>query len=1081
MLKRLISIRSWLFFLALFVLTAMPIFAALTGDIQGTVFDPKGLVISGAKVTIRNLGTGATREVNTDALGQFTAQQLDLGTYEVRVETQGFRTYSGKAEVRSGEVIRLTITLELGPAAQVLTVEASAGPVLDVADAQLSISIDAKTVKELPNLNRDPVVYATLSPGVVPVTKDNPFLGSGSFNSNGQRGRANNITVDNITATDIATTGSSGVGTFSLDAVQEFKLITNSFAAEFGRNAGAQVQIITKGGTNEYHGTAYWFHQNAALNARDFFDTTGRATPFIQNQWGFVAGGPIIKEHLFAFGHYEGIKTRGAGSTATANVLTPTQAAGITDPTAAALFQAVGAPTSATGRLSSSASNAGDQYSWSLRIDETWRAGKDSISARYGANPVTLASPSLTFIQTNLPNFGATVIDTDRAFYISETHVFGPAVVNQFRFAFGRGTPIFPPNTTLQPPFAPFFVISGFDALGVSRLLPQGRVQNISQASDAVSWAVGRHALKVGADVFRYQANDFFDADFRGRINFSDVPSFQGGTPSRWRQRFGTSVRGNRATDVFFYGQDDIRVTPTFTANLGLRVESSGGVSEVNGRLSNLNRNGFGPLGGGGVGALGTVDLGRSAFKRNTNWGPRVGLAWNPKRFGNRLVVRSGYAWTYDYIFLNPITNLRFSAPFIPSIDFLGPFTGANSFANFVAGTAQAQQSARAAVGVFLATQQNFGTLSPVQQDLKNPKVTHWNFGVEYEFLRDFVLKATYVGTKGEFLQVSLPINLVNPSAIPAPATSEADELNRAAQFQAAFNAESGSAPVGSPLNNRIDPRFNAVTQVRSQGGSLYHAFELQVLKRLRQGYSFQASYTYGHNLDDVSDVLGVLVNDSAAIQDPRNLSLNRANSQFDIRQRFVLNHLWELPFAKNFTGIPGKVLDGWAFSGIFQIQSGFPASILAVRRRTVTDILLVGDSNVRANGSLVGFQPVPDGSPAAALIPGPCSRGVNTSLNSTCTNTSGFPITQPLLGNAGSLARNSLRLAKLVNFDWAILKNTRIREGHTLQFRWEAFNVFNHTNFSGFVNDLTSGSFGTYQSTATDSRRMQGALKYIF
>src|SRR5256885_941604 len=200
----------------------------------------------------------------------------------------------------------------------------------------------------MPNLGRDPLAYATLTAGVVPVTKDNPFLGTGSYNSNGQRGRGNNITVDNITSTDISTTGSSETGTFSLDAVQEVKLITNNFSAEFGRNSGSQYQIITKGGTNDYHGTVYWFHQNTAFNARDFFDPftpehpAGQVTPFIQNQWGFVAGGPVVRNHLFAFGHYEGIHKRGAGSGSVATVLTPAQQAAIADPTSQALFAGVG-------------------------------------------------------------------------------------------------------------------------------------------------------------------------------------------------------------------------------------------------------------------------------------------------------------------------------------------------------------------------------------------------------------------------------------------------------------------------------------------------------------------------------------------------------------------------------------------------------------------------------------------------------------------------------------------------------------------------------------------------------------------
>src|SRR6266478_1684608 len=409
---------------AMLLLTAMPVLAALTGDLQGTIFDPNGLPVSQATVTIKNLATGVTRTLSTSDTGEFSSQQLDIGTYEVRIEKQGFRVAETTIVIRSGEVTRLNLSLEVGIVSEVVTVEAGAETFLDVASSQVSTSLDSKTVLELPNLSRDPVAYAALAPGIVPVSKDNPFLGSGSFNANGQRGRGNNITVDNITATDISTTGSSGTGTFSLDAVQEFKLITSNFSAEFGRNSSAQVQIITKGGTNQYHGTAYWFHQNAAFNARDFFDTTGKATPFIQNQWGFVAGGPVIKNHLFAFGHYEGIKNRGAGSSSAATVLTPTDEAAITDPTSQALFTGVGAPTSPSGSLNGAAPNAGNQYAWSIKIDEVWRGGKDSISSRYGTNPVSSVSPGLTFIGTNLSNYGAGVVDTDRQFSFSYTHTF---------------------------------------------------------------------------------------------------------------------------------------------------------------------------------------------------------------------------------------------------------------------------------------------------------------------------------------------------------------------------------------------------------------------------------------------------------------------------------------------------------------------------------------------------------------------------------------------------------------------------------------------------------------------------------
>ncbi len=1025
--------HRFLMAVALLIFLGLPALAALTGDLQGLVLDPNGAAVEGAKITIRHLGTGAVRTAISDPRGEYATLQLELGNYEVKIEKAGFRTVEARTEIRSGEQTRLDVKLELGQVTQSVLVEAALGPELDVSSAQISSSFDAKEVQDLPNLGRDPLQYATLAAGVVPVTKDNPFLGSGSYNSNGQRGRGNNITVDNIISTDISTTGSSETRTFSLDAVQEVKLISNSFSAEFGRNSGSQYQIITKSGTNDYHGTAYWFHQNAAFNARDFFDTTGQVTPFIQNQWGFVAGGPVIKNHLFAFGHYEGIHTRGAGSGSVATVLTPTQQGAITDPTSQALFAGVGSPTSPSGQLSGAAPNAGNQYSWSLRIDENFRGGKDSITARYGTNPVSSVSPGLTFIGTNLPNYGANVVATSRQFAFGETHTFTPAVINQFRFGFGRSNPTFVANTTLKTPFAPVIQITGFDSMGVSNILPQGRVQNTFQYGDTLSYSRGRHNLKFGFDAIRYQANSFFDANFRGTFAFASLSDFQSGIPQAYTQRFGTSVRGNRSTDYFSFAQDDFRVTNTLTLNLGVRLESSGGNSEVNNILANLHTDVSGALGGGGTGPLGTIVLGGNAYDRNWNWAPRFGFAWNPH--SGKLVVRAGYGWAYDYIFGNPITNLRFSAPFVPSIT-VQQFTGNNTYAQLAAGTAQAQTDAKAAIGTFLATQKNFGSISP------------------------------------------------NPAVIPAPATSVTDEANRLSQFRSVFVGETGNAS-GTFVNNRLDPRFNTVTQVESAGGSIYHALQVDVIKRLSHGLQFQAAYTYGHAIDNASDVLNVLVNDSATIQDPRNLALNRGNSEFDLRHRLVLTHLWELPFFRSGNGFTGKAFGGWAFTGTWSIQSGFKANIFSGSRRGVSDLLLVGSSNDRANlsGPLDSFHAVAAGSAAAALIPSRCTRGVNTSSSAAtiCTDSSGFPFTQPLLGNPGTLGRNVFPLANFQEFDWAMLKNTKIRERFTLQFRWEVFNVFNHTNLSGFTNTLTSASFGQYTNTASNSRQMQAGLKVIF
>jgi len=1076
--RNFIRILAGVFVACLFTCT---VFAAQTGDISGTVTDASGAVIVGAKVTVKSLSTGASRETTTNDIGQFSVAQLELGSYEVSIEKNGFKLNKETAVVRSGENTRLASKLEVGGADAVVTVEATTAT-LDVATAQMSDSLDTAEVQSLPNQARDPVAYATLSPGTVPVSKDNPFLGTGSFNSNGSRGRANNITVDGIISSDVSTTGEAGTGTFSYDGVQEFKLISNNFDAEFGRNSGSQVQIITKGGGNQYHGSAYWFHQNAFFNARDFFNNVrpdgsngpGTPTPFVQNQGGFTAGGPIFKNHTFIFGHWELDKTRGGGSTTVAFVPTPAQVAGITDPTSLALFNAIGAPQSASGQVTNSGPNQDNGHSWSIRVDQNLHGGRDNFFVRYGENPDVAISPGITFVNSALPGFGAQFGGTSRNLVVG--HAWSPtgSIVNQFRFGFGRSQASFTPNTPF--PLGPQLNITNITSVGESNIIPQGRTQNTFQYGDTVSWVRGRHTFKFGADVIRYQAPSVFDANFRGTFTFNSFTDFQTGTPSGFTQRVGTSVRHNFALDAFSFVQDDFRLTNTITLNLGFRLESSGGVTEGNNLLSNIDPHNTTPIGALGTGPLGGVDLGGEAFHRNWNPAPRLGMAWNPGR--GKLVFRGGYGIAYDYIFLNPITNLRFAAPFIPSLSLAaGQFTGSNTYANLVAGTSAIQASNIAAIGVFNPSSINFGSISAVDQNLANPRNQQWNAGVEYQVTRALTLKTSYVGTRNDRLQVTMPLNLTNAALRPAAATSVADQEARLGVFRGFIAGENGSATAG---NNRIDPRFNTVTQVQSIGTSNYHALQFEALGKFRD-LTFNANYTWGHSIDDVSDVLGVLTNDSATIADPtKPLSANRANSQFDLRHRLNLSYTYRLPFARNMgNGLMKRVFDGWSWSGVFSTQTGFPTTLFSgpIRVRnitsplcatpagcpflTVTDPFLLGAGTAWLNGD------------ATQVHPSAFAGGVDTSS-----------VSQPLVGSQGTSGRNHLRLAGLTDYDMAITKLIRVREGQNFQLRWEVFNFLNHPNLSGFGNTFSAtpgAGFGQYSSTATNMRQMQVALRYQF
>ena len=695
------NIRQILAGLFIACLISLPAFAALTGDISGTVTDPHGAVVVGAKITVKNLSTGTIREATTNGEGQFSVAQVEIGTYEVSVAKGGFKTYKETTTVRSGENTRLAAGLQVGTADSVVTVEATAAT-LDVATAQLSDSLATAEVQSLPNQGRDPVAYATLSPGTVPVSKDNPFLGTGSFNSNGSRGRANNITVDGIISSDLSTTGEAGTGTFSYDGVQEFKLISNNFDAEFGRNSGSQVQIITKSGTNQFHGSAYWFHQNTFFNARDYFnnvkpdgsDGPGLPTPFVQNQGGFTAGGPIYKDHTFVFGHWEIDKTRGGGSTAVARVLTPAQASGIVDPTAAALFKADGSPQSGSGTLANAGPNQDNGHSYSIRVDQNLHEAEETEAPLF----VTAKIPMFRSVRVSRSSpatcrvSGAVFGGTSRNLVVGHTWAPTSNIVNQFRFGFGRAVANFSPSTPF--PLGPEVAITGVDAFGESNIIPQGRTQNTFQYGDTVSWVHGRHTWKFGADVIRYQSPSVFDANFRGTFSFASISDFQNGIPSAFSQRVGTSVRHNFALDAFSFVQDDFRLTNTITLNLGFRLESSGGVTEGSNLLSNLDPNNHTPIGTLGTGVLGGIDLGGEAFHRNWNPAPRLGMAWNPGR--GKLVVRGGYGIAYDYIFLNRDYKpaLCRARSFHPSASLLAQLLlVSNTFANLVAGTSAIQAS----------------------------------------------------------------------------------------------------------------------------------------------------------------------------------------------------------------------------------------------------------------------------------------------------------------------------------------------------------------------------------------------------
>ncbi len=1044
------------------ILTTPGLLAQIHGAVLVNVSDPSGAVVAQARVALKNMETGAFRAGVSGVTGAIRFAQLSAGVYELRVDAPGFAPVVAPARVSTGAAATVAVKLEVSASQQEVVIVASAAS-LNTVNAQL------QTTYQFARLNLPVVVtggvlaLAGTAPGIVPVPPRNSFLALGSFNSNGGRGRGNNITLDNATATDITTTGATGLGTVPLDAIKEVSIVTNSFTAEYGRNASAQFQIVTRNGSNSLHGNLWEFFRNDKLNARDWFDRTGRPSIERNNKWGGLAGGPLVTDKLFWFGSWEQQKIRGAGSTRIATVPTTAQAAAAADPASKELLSRLKVPTDPSGTVGNPAPNTADTWAWSGRAD--WNVSRRNVLfgriGMYGSNSRT---PSLTFLSSNLPTNGVSSTNRQVNATLSDTHSFSASLVNHALISFGRGRPLVIPLSDFGGPAIDFN--DGTSSFGIYNGVPQGRAQNTYQYLDSLAWTRGTHQIKAGVEIHRLQANSYLDANVRGSFLFLTLADFLQGRPFQYSQRFGSSMRGNRITDGYLFLQDDWRVARRFTLNLGLRYEANGGVSEVNGLLSNLDLAKRDAQGGAGAGPLGAFYTGGTYFHRTGNWGPRLGFAWNPD--GGKTSIRGAYGIAYDFLYLNPVTNGRFLPPYmynfsLPNTD----IAGNNSYARLIAGTSDFQAAGREAVGGYPDSMRNFGAIAPVDRGLKNPQVQQFSFTVDRELPLAVVARLSYSGAKGNFLQRSRPINTIAPGVFTPPSTPQEEQARQSSGEFNRVNAALTASLTGR--SNRIDPRFNGVTLVESSANSSYHSLQFQLTRRFFRGSSFTAAYTYSKSIDDVSDALAVLASDSASQQNPFDNRNNRAVSQFDIPHRFVLTHNFEPRLFPSLSNrIARAMIQGWTLAGIFQAQSGFPVNLLSGTHAGLADSTLLGGGGV--------VRPNLDGRLQLAFEtnPGLGARNPN--------KVTGSNLAQPLTGAFGTLGRNVIRVNPLIQSDMAFGKNFRLTERTTLQFQAQFENLFNNTTFSRAGLTLSApATFGYYADTDSNTRNTTLILRLIW
>jgi len=1031
--------------LLLFIATAVSA-QTFRGTILGTVTDPNGALVSGAKITVKNTSTGLERSTKTDDAGNYTVAELPIGPYEVRVEQTGFVT-SVVSNVSVEVAIDRRVDVTLSVAGSETVVMIATNVQVDTTTNTLGGTITTKAVEALPINGRDFTKFLVMVPGATgdpSGATDSP--GSfGLFSSNGNRGRANNYLLDGTDMNDgyrnLPAINEAGVfGTpatiLPIEAISEAAILSN-FEAEYGRNSGAIVNIVTKSGTNDFHGSVFEFFRNNALDARNFFNPEpDPQTAFRNNQFGGALGGPIKRNQTFFYFAYEGQRER-VGLNSTARVPDPREIAALGGPTNPVIARLLARnPWPAPNRPLPLFDNSGqpnlfvttpasnDVDSLIAKVDHSFN--KDNqLTGRYFYGTSDQSFPLAILAGNILPGYNTTTPTTVHLVSISYLKILSSTKVNELRFGFNRFKEGFFPEdndfdprsiglntgiTSEQDFGLPLIRIQddlGIANIGATLSVPRARTDINYQVIDNFSWKLNRHDLKFGYEYRRTTVDQFFDAGYRGRLDFGSLEDFLSGTLSGGRAARGNSTRFTSQSSHAGYLQDTFRWSPSLTFNLGLRWDYFGVIDEKNNLLSN-----FSPTEG--LVQVGSPGLPRLYDRDWNNFSPRLGLAWNVN--GNaKTVIRAGWGLFYDAFsqdfFAGQLPFNTFNPG--PAFNPVGPAPVLFSFS-----TEPVIQN-----GVPIFTDFLDSDVFAVDPHLRTPYIQNYNFNIQRELFRNAVLEVGYVGSHGTKLFRYRDINQpVNPS------------VSSERPFDNGPFAPSGGT-------------FFYVNQLETTAISNYNALQTTFSVRDWRGFSTQINYTWSHSIDNASDGQDYVAN---ATQ-PDNSHCTRcekANSNFDNRHRFVVTANYAIP---NLSKSHPRFGKGWNLNTVVTLRTGNPFHLT-----------LFDDYNNTGE-----FFPRPD------LIGDPYA---NTSAPDRFINLSAFkvPCTLDPTGDGsaascipgtwhfGSLGRNALRGPGYQNVDFSIVKDTDITEKLRLQLRAEVFNIFNHPNFSNpllpsFAADMTS------------------------
>jgi hypothetical protein len=1065
-----------------------------TGTIRGVVVDSAGAVISGAAVTVTNKGTKETATVKSDIQGEFVLSLLKPGVYEITVEAPGFDRYlNSDVELTVGQVASIDVALKVGGVQETVTV-ASSTPQVNTSDPQLGETEVAERAVTLPLIAGNPLQLIELQAGVTaPITMTSAETprnlpgGIGvSPNVNGLRYNANNYLLDGSDDNEPFLGVAAVIP--SVESIQELNVITGLYPAEYGRSGGSVVNIITKSGSNDFHGSAWDYLRNDVLNARNYFAPT--VSPFRRNQFGGVLGGPIQTDRTFFFVSYEGFR-QSEGQTQATTVPSLAERGGDfsslnPDPTSCSDPGAVCDPSTGLpfpgnqipmGRFDPAAKlllplwpnpNVGTEGfvsqpvlpassdQGSVRLDHNF-GPSDHLWGRYffqqGTSEV-LFQPTFNG-PVQVPGFPAEDYFRMQNLVIEETHIFSQSIINEFRASYNRSHLIAGKNQATRlpsdfgfqfypndPVYFPNVGVSGFSVIGTSDFDNVNRFNNVYDFQDNVVIVKGRHTFKPGVEFLRARLNNFAPIN---QPFFTFLPTFTGnaladfllGDSSVMVAGGGNSERHYTSNRYSFYFQDSYRVSRKLSLELGLRYELLQPWSEEDHLFTIFSpgqQSVVQPTMPPGVlfyGDKGVPD--RATITVKTDFAPRIGIAWDP--FGDgKTSIRTGFGIYYD---AGDFNSERFQNLVSPGpngfayLDLFGanlsnpyPAFGFSSQGPFVPGATLENTLLNPPPG---------SQLNVTDPNLHPAYVEQWTLSVERELAPSWVMKAAYFGNATRKLVGTVDLNqpLLTPDA---SATNEQER--RPYQPWGVINYQFGG------LN------------------SSYNGLQLTMDKQMSHGFNFRAAYTWSHTIDfgSLAETFQQGSGQPVFPQNGRDIAAEKGNAAFDIRHRIVFSGIWNIPFFKDQSQVSGKILGDWTVSGIVQWNTGSPITVI-----DTSDTSLTGELSDR---------------PDVVCNPNNASHTVTEWFNTSC-----FVALGPLGGangdGYGDERRNIVRAPGLSNTDFSIIKTIPIAERLNIEFRTEFFNLFNHPAFEAPGNNVTAPqTFGIIQNTLPDSERQ---IQFLF